>query len=103
MPPEPVSADPGWDEDLAWLDRDPERECWQPRARGRRVHRGSGRERAGESRFRADELLGTAGHLDTHLPGTRAALRDGILSLGKARLIAAATSLLDPGEARYPI
>jgi hypothetical protein len=23
MPPEPVSADPGWDEDLAWLDRDP--------------------------------------------------------------------------------
>ena len=32
----------------------------------------------GESRFRADELTGTAGHLDTHLPGTRAALRDGI-------------------------
>ena len=31
----------------------------------------------GESRFRADELTGTAGHLDTHLPGTRAALRDG--------------------------
>ena len=28
----------------------------------------------GESRFRADELLGTAGHLDTHLPGTAAAL-----------------------------
>ena len=24
----------------------------------------------GESRFRADELMGTAGHLDTHLPGT---------------------------------
>src|SRR2546429_1526226 len=23
MPPESVSADPGWDEDLAWLDRDP--------------------------------------------------------------------------------
>ena len=23
MPPEPVPADPGWDEDLAWLDRDP--------------------------------------------------------------------------------
>ena len=53
----------------------------------------------GESRFRADELTGTAGHLDTHLPGTQAALRDGILSLGKARLIAAATGLLDPGEA----
>jgi hypothetical protein len=54
----------------------------------------------GESRFRADELLGTAGHLDTHLPGTRAALRDGTVSLGKARLIAAATGLLDPAEAR---
>ena len=54
----------------------------------------------GESRFRAGELLGTAGHLDTHLPGTRAALRDGTVSLGKARLIANATGLLDPAEAR---
>ena len=54
----------------------------------------------GESRFRADELTGTAGHLDTHLPGTRAALRDGIVSLGKARLIATATGLLDEAEAR---
>ena len=53
----------------------------------------------GESRFRADELTGTAGHLDTHLPGTSAALRDGTLSLGKARIIAAATGLLDPAEA----
>jgi hypothetical protein len=33
MPPEPVPADPGWDDDLAWLDRDPERECWLDRAR----------------------------------------------------------------------
>jgi hypothetical protein len=33
MPPEPVPADPGWDEDLAWLDRDPERESWLDRAR----------------------------------------------------------------------
>ena len=49
----------------------------------------------GESRFRAGELMGTAGHLDTHLPGTRAALRDGTVSLGKARIIAAATGLLD--------
>jgi hypothetical protein len=54
----------------------------------------------GESRFRADELMGTAGHLDTHLPGTQAALRDGTLSLGKARLIGNATGLLDPAEAR---
>src|SRR6185312_8572838 len=33
MPTEPVPADPGWDEDLAWLDRDPEREPWLDRAR----------------------------------------------------------------------
>src|SRR5262245_37547392 len=32
MPSEPVPADPGWDDDLAWLDQDPvtaeEREAW---------------------------------------------------------------------------
>src|SRR6266487_1284441 len=234
MPPEPVPADPGWDEDLAWLDRDPERESWLDRARehdeppleeeyedhvpltahelaeiedaagdellavgaaasGRRgpgqpgsarvfpgassspaagfgpgmifdvlpgcaqlavaadaaaeddvfagvseaelagimcawdrveahaaarklavvaelARRNPGPEDAeftadqvacalGESRFRADELAGTAGHLDTRLPGTKAALRDGTVSLGKARIIATATGLLDPGEA----
>src|SRR2546429_2674191 len=33
MLPSPVPADPGWDEDLAWLDRDPEREHWLARAR----------------------------------------------------------------------
>ncbi len=54
----------------------------------------------GESRTRAYELIGTAGHLDTHLPGTSEALRDGTLSLGKARIIATATGLLDPAEAR---
>jgi Domain of unknown function (DUF222) len=54
----------------------------------------------GESRARADELMGTAGQLDTHLPGTSAALRDGTVSLGKARIIAAATGLLDEAEAR---
>jgi Domain of unknown function (DUF222) len=235
MPPEPVPADPGWDEDLAWLDRDPERETWLDLARkyddppepeesggfpgltpdevaeiedaaadellaveaattGRRgpgqpgsarVFPGESRSPAaafgpgmvfdvlpgcaqlavaadaaaeddgfagvseaelvgvvcawdrveahatarklaaiaelarrnlkpedaeftadqvacalGESRFRADELMGTAGHLDTHLPGTAAALADGTVSLGKARIIAAATGLLDPAEAR---
>jgi hypothetical protein len=240
MPPEPVPADPGWDEDLAWLDRDPEGDCWLDRARehaeppleeecedvdpltaeeltaeelagireaagdellaveaatsGRRgpgqpgsarvfpgescgpaaafgpgmvfdvlpgcaqlavaadaaaeddgfagvsegelaglmcawdrveAHaaarklaavaeldrRNPGPEDAeftadqvacalGESRFRAGELTGTAGHLDSHLPGTSAALRDGTLSLGKARIIAAATGLLDEAEAR---
>jgi hypothetical protein len=54
----------------------------------------------GESRGRADELMGTADRLDSHLPGTQAALRDGTLSLGKARIIAIATGLLDPDEAR---
>jgi hypothetical protein len=233
MPPEPVPADPGWDEDLAWLDRDPEREVWLDRAlehddppepeesggfpeltpdelaeiedaaadellaieaatSGRRgpgqpgsarvfpgessspaaafgpgmvfdvlpgsaqlavaadaagedqfdgvpegelvgllcawdrveahaasrklaviselARRNPAAEDAeftadevanalGESRTRGYELMGTAGHLDTHLPGTRAALREGILSLGKARIITAATALLDEDEA----
>jgi hypothetical protein len=54
----------------------------------------------GESRARADELMGTAGQLDTHLPGTNAALHDGTVSLGKARIIVAATGLLDEAEAR---
>jgi hypothetical protein len=31
MLPSPVPADPGPDEDLAWLDRDPERQCWLDR------------------------------------------------------------------------
>ena len=235
MPPEPVPADPGWDEDLAWLDRDPERETWLDRARehdeppeleefedyapltgeelaeirgaaadellavgaattGRRGPGQPGSARVfpgesaspaaafgpgmafdvlpgcaqlavaadaasgddgfagvseaelvgvvcawdrveahaaarklaavaeldrrnpgpgdaeftadqvacalGESRFRAGELTGTAGHLDTHLPGTAAALPDGMVSLGKARIIANATALMDPDEAR---
>ena len=235
MPPEPVPADPGWDEDLAWLDRDPERETWLDRARehddspleveyaddaplteeelaeireaaadellavraattGRRGPDQPGSARVfpgessspaaafgpglpldvlpgcaqlavsadaaadedrfdgvtegelvgllcawdrveahaaarklavvaeldrrnpspedaeftadeianalGESRVRADELTGTAGRLDTHLPGTRAALYDGTLSLGKARIIVTATAQLDETEAR---
>ena len=53
----------------------------------------------GESRARADALLGTAAHLDTHLPGTRDALLDGTLSMSKAQIIANATGLLDPAEA----
>jgi hypothetical protein len=53
-----------------------------------------------ESRTRAYALLGTADHLDTHLPGTRAALRDGTISMSKAQIIANATGLLDPAEAR---
>jgi len=54
----------------------------------------------GESRTRAYSLLGTAGHLGTHLPGIRAALGDGTLSMSKAQIIANATGLLDEDEAR---
>jgi hypothetical protein len=43
--------------------------------------------------------MGVAGHLDTHLPGSKAALREGTVSLGKVRIIAAATALLDEAEA----
>ena len=39
-----------------------------------------------ESRGRAQDLLDLAGQLDTRLPGTRAALLDGTLSVYKARL-----------------
>ena len=53
-----------------------------------------------ESRTRAYALLGTADHLDAHLPGTRAALRDGTVSMSKAQIIANATGLLEPAEAR---
>src|SRR5690349_9471601 len=235
MPPEPVPADPGWDEDLTWLDRDPERETWLDRARehdeppleqqyadyepltaqelaeireaaadellavqaattGRRgpgqpgsarVFPGessspaaafgpgmvfdvlpgcaqlavaadaaaeddgfagiseaelvgimcawdrveahaAGRKLAviaeldrrnpspedaeftadeiayalGESRARADSLAGLAQGLETHLPGTKAALLDGTISRYKAEIIATATGLLDEAEAR---
>jgi hypothetical protein len=53
----------------------------------------------GESRTRGYELMGTAEHLDTWLPGTKAALHEGTLTLGKARLIVTATALLDPAGA----
>jgi len=52
-----------------------------------------------ESRSRADDLLTLAQTLEVRLPGTRAALRDGILRLDKAWIIACATTMLDPGEA----
>jgi hypothetical protein len=54
----------------------------------------------GESRTRAYALLGTADHLDTHLPGTWVALLDGTINMFKAKIIASATGLLDPAEAR---
>ena len=54
----------------------------------------------GESRDRAESLIGLAQTLGTHLPGTAAALDDGTISRYKAEIIARATAFLDPGEAR---
>jgi len=53
-----------------------------------------------ESRATANTLLSLAQTLETHLPGTRTALLDGIISRRKAEIIAHATALLDPAEAR---
>ena len=53
-----------------------------------------------ESRGQAENLLGMAQALQTHLPGTMAALLDGTISRHKAELIATATQFLDPAEAR---
>jgi hypothetical protein len=53
-----------------------------------------------EGRGRGEDLLSLAQALETMLPGTKAALRDGIISLGKAQIIVSLTALLDPEEAR---
>jgi hypothetical protein len=54
----------------------------------------------GESRDRAESLIGLAQTLETHLPGTAAALHDGTISRYKAEIIVRATAFLDPDEAR---
>ena len=54
----------------------------------------------GESRWAADGLLEVADALEARLPGTRAAFRAGIISEAKAGIIARATAVLDPEEAR---
>jgi Domain of unknown function (DUF222) len=48
----------------------------------------------------AEEILDLAWHLEVNLPGTKAAFRAGILNRDKAAIIAYATALLDPQEAR---
>jgi len=48
----------------------------------------------------AEEMLDLAHALEVNLPGTKEAFRAGILNLGKAQIIAAATAVLDPAEAR---
>ena len=54
----------------------------------------------GESRAAAEDLLGLAHDLAVKLPGTMAAFRDGPLRASKAEIIAWATAVLDPAEAR---
>jgi hypothetical protein len=53
-----------------------------------------------QSAWAAADILGLASDLAVKLPGTAAAFRSGVLHENKARIIAAATQLLDPGEAR---
>ena len=53
-----------------------------------------------ESRGAAEGLLDLAHDLEVKLPGTRAAFRDGTLRASKAEIIARATAVLDPAEAR---
>src|SRR6266566_9204249 len=54
----------------------------------------------GESRGRAESLIGMAQTLETHLPGTKTALEDGTVSRYKAEIIVRATAFLDEAEAR---
>jgi hypothetical protein len=53
-----------------------------------------------ESAWAATALLDLAWDLEVKLPGTRAAFWSGIVQENKARIIASATQLLDPEEAR---
>ena len=53
-----------------------------------------------ESRYAADRTLDLAHDLVVKLPGTAAAFRDGTLRLSKVAIIARATAVLDPAEAR---
>ena len=54
----------------------------------------------GESRAAAGDIVSLAQELEINLPGTKAAFRSGILSRRKAMIIAEATALLNPQEAR---
>jgi hypothetical protein len=53
-----------------------------------------------ESRRQAGDLFILAGQLQDKLPGTRAALLDGVITLAKAQIIARATVLLNAEEAK---
>ena len=53
-----------------------------------------------EGRGAAEAMLDLARDLEVKLPGTKAAFRAGTLRHAKAQIIAWATAMLDPGEAR---
>jgi hypothetical protein len=52
------------------------------------------------TRHEADAMLDLAQALEVKLPGTKEAFRTGVLRRSKAEIIAAATGVLDPAEAR---
>src|SRR6266704_7046227 len=52
------SRGPGWDEDLTWLDRDPEREVWLARAREHDEPPGEDEDDGNFEPFTAEELAG---------------------------------------------
>jgi hypothetical protein len=54
----------------------------------------------GETRGIAEDTLSLAHELEVNLPGTKAAFRSGLLNQRKAAIIASATCVLDPAEAR---
>ncbi len=54
----------------------------------------------GRSRWDADHMLGLADDLEVKLSGTKAAFLDGIVNQEKAEIIARATAVLNPAEAR---
>ena len=69
-------------------------ECWEEFA-GDEV-----RWALAETRHEADAMLDLAHALEVKLPGTKEAFRSGVLRRSKAEIIARATQVLDPAEAR---
>ena len=69
-------------------------ECWEEFA-GDEV-----RWALAETRHEADAMLDLAHALEVKLPGTKEAFRTGVLRRSKAEIIARATQVLDPAEAR---
>src|SRR5437667_5584384 len=96
MPPSPVPADPGWDEDLAWLDRDPEREVWLARAREHDEPPGEEEDEACGAPLTAEELAEIEEAVADELLAAKAAStgRRGPGQPGSARVF--------PGESATP-